>query len=109
MQQTGMYNMDESSLTSVQRHGRVISVKGKKVGGMTRVVGGARRLECCSRTESGRYIPPMVIFKRKRMLNALKEGAPPDRLIASNDIGWLKHLLGNTSTHMFSHERRTQS
>ena len=55
MQQTGMYNMDESSLTSVQRHGRVISVKGEKVGGMTRVVGGARRLECCSVTESGIY------------------------------------------------------
>ena len=109
MQQTGMYDMDESSLTSVQRHGRVISVKGKKVGGMTRVGGGARRLVCCSVTESGRYIPPMVVFKRKRMLDALKEGAPPDSLIASNDIGRMEHLLGDTSTDMFSHERRTQS
>ena len=89
---TNVYNMDESGLTSVQRPGRVISLKGKKhVGGMTSGERGQTTSVVCCVSASGRYIPPMVIFKRKRMPDALKEGAPPGSLITSNDSGWMEH------------------
>ena len=89
---TNVYNMDESGLTSVQRPGRVISLKGKKqVGGMTSGERGQTTSVVCCVSASGRYIPPMVIFKRKRMPDVLKEGAPPGSLITSNDSGWMEH------------------
>ena len=89
---TNLYNMDESGLTSVQRPGVVISVKGKKqVGGMTSGERGQTISVVCCVSAPGRYIPPMVIFKRKRMPDALKEGAPPGSLITSNDSGWMEH------------------
>ena len=45
---------------------------------------------CCV-SVSGRYIPPMVIFKRKRMADVLKIGAPPGSLVTNNDSGWMDH------------------
>ena len=87
-----IYNMDESGLSSVQKPGRVLSAKGKKqVGGMTSGERGQTTSIVCCVSVSGRYIPPMVIFKRKWMADVLKIGAPPGSLVTNNDSGWMDH------------------
>ena len=34
-------------------------------------------------------VPPMLIFKRKRFKNELKDGAPPLTIFGCSDSGWL--------------------
>ena len=38
---------------------------------------------------SGVYIPPMLIFKRKRMKEELKDGPPAGTIFHCNDSGWM--------------------
>ena len=43
----------------------------------------------------GNFVPPMVIFKRKRMTESLKDGAPPGSVVVNNESGWMtkEHFL----------------
>ena len=45
------------------------------------------QLECIS--ASGVYLPPMRIFKRKRMKEELKDGAPAGAIFHCNDSVWM--------------------
>lgn len=56
---------------------------------------------CCVNA-AGSWVPPMVIFKRKRMANELKIGAPPGAIVTISDTGyintdlfvqWLQHFI----------------
>ncbi|KAK9681309.1 DDE superfamily endonuclease [Popillia japonica] len=38
----------------------------------------------------GVFVPPMVIFCRKRMKAELMDGAPPGTIFGCNDSGWMK-------------------
>ena len=60
--------MDESGLTSVQKPGKVTSVKGKKqVGGLLSGERGQTTTIVCCMSAAGQYLPPMMIFRRMRM------------------------------------------
>ena len=46
----------------------------------------------------GNYVPPMIVFKRKRMIESLKDGTPPGSVIVNNErnelfVVWLKHFV----------------
>ena len=48
----------------------------------------------------GNYVPPMIVFKRKRMIEPLKDGTPPGSVIVNNErnelfVVWLKHFLSH--------------
>ena len=43
---------------------------------------------CCNNA-AGQYVPPFVIFKRKRNPTELSNGAPPDSVVTDNDSGWM--------------------
>lgn len=101
---TTIFNVDESGFSTVQKKcSKIIGRKGKKRIG--RVVSGERgtntTVVCCA-SASGTYVPPMFIFKRKRMAPHLGYGAPAGSLIEIADHGfitselfvkWLQHFI----------------
>jgi hypothetical protein len=88
-----IYNMDETSLTTVQDGQRkIIGEKGKKqVGAMTSQERGqsSTGVICCN--AAGTFIPPMVIYRRKRMKAELANGAPPGTLVTCQEKGWMSN------------------
>ena len=90
-----IYNCDETGIqTSGTRPPKVLSVKGKRQVG---VVSSAERgktvtaLCCCSAT--GVFVPPALIFPRKRMIGGLLDGAPPGSIGLCSDSGWINTEL----------------
>ena len=47
----------------------------------------------CCMNAAGEFIPPMLIFKRTRMNDCLKKGAPPRTLFACSKNGWITSEL----------------
>jgi len=47
----------------------------------------------CSFSASGNYIPPAVIFNRKRMANKLLHGSPAGTVGYCSDNGWTNNEL----------------
>ena len=100
-----IYNMDETGHSTVQTLSKVISVKGKRqVGGITSAERGTNTTGVYCHSASGRFIPPMLIFKRKRMADSLKVDAPFGTIFACTDSGWidskvfvewLRHFIAN--------------
>jgi len=66
--------MDETGLQTVQKPQKILARRGKhQVGGIVSAV-------CCCRA-TGQYVPPLLIFKRKHMVDNLKDGAPPGTVL----------------------------
>ena len=98
-----VFNMDESGISTVpNKTPKVISSKGKK--GVCKVSSGERgetvTAVCCV-SATGIYIPPALIFPRKRMNDALFADAPVGSLKLISDTGymtsdlflqWLEHF-----------------
>ena len=81
--------MDESGLTVVHRPGKVIAKHGqKKVG---EIVSGEKAQTVtviCAFSVLGNYIPPALIFKRKRMTNQLLHGTPSGTVGYCSENRW---------------------
>lgn len=98
-----IFNVDETGFSTVQKHmQKVIALKGKKqVGGITSGERGTNTTAVCAASASGIFVPPMIIFKRKKWLEDLRFGAPIGSLVTISDTGyinselfvqWLKHF-----------------
>jgi hypothetical protein len=74
-----IFNIDETSLSTVPgKNCKVLAQRGRQQVG--RVVSAERGMSTTAvicMSASGSYVPPMVIFARKRMKEELKDGAPP--------------------------------
>ena len=88
-----LYNMDETSLSTVQDgQKKIIAEKGKKQVG---ILSSGERGEsstcvvCVSAT--GSYIPPMIIYKRKRMKEELTNGGPVGAVYSCQEKGWMSN------------------
>ena len=103
-----IYNMDETSLSTVQKPGKIIARKGKsQVGSVTSDERGASVTCGSCMSAIGNFPPPMLIYKRKRIPDALKNGAPPGTVFEAQDSGWvdreifvrwLQHFINNVKT-----------
>ncbi|KAI4469700.1 hypothetical protein MML48_1g00950 [Holotrichia oblita] len=104
-----IYNVDESGFTTVQKKpSKVIGLKGKRqVGAATSSERGVNTTIVCCTSASGNYIPPMIIFKRKRQPQELELGAPTGSIVTISDTGyinselfveWLKHFYSHVSS-----------
>lgn len=98
-----IFNVDESGFTTVQKSlPKVLARKGKQqVGSVTSGERGVNTTMVCAVNAAGLYIPPMIIFKRKRLHPDLEIGAPPASIVTISDTGyinsdlfldWLKHF-----------------
>lgn len=86
-----VYNVDETALSTVHKPSKVIAQKGKhQVGARER---GLTTTCVCVMNAAGEYIPPMLIYKRVRMLEMLKRGAPPNTLFGCSKNGWITSEL----------------
>ena len=68
---------------------KVIATKGvRQVGKMTSGERGATVTVICAMSASGQFLPPMMIFPRKRMLDQLMRGAPAQSVGVCSTNGW---------------------
>ena len=108
-----IYNMDESGMSTVSnKSSKVISTQGKKgVGKISSAERGKLSTVICTVSASGNYVPPVIIFARKRVKHDLMNGAPPGSMMLCSDSGysnsdlfliWLQHfqkyVVSSTST-----------
>ncbi|KAL8585211.1 hypothetical protein ACOMHN_013226 [Nucella lapillus] len=85
-----IYNMDETGHSTVQTPSKVISTKGKRqVGAATSAERGTNTTGVYCDSATGHFIPPMLIFKRKRLADSLTIGAPNGTVFACTDSGWI--------------------
>jgi len=85
-----VYNMDETGFTAVQKPQKVFAKKGKhQVGAITSSERGKNVTFVCCVSASGSYVPPLVIYPRKRLKNELTEGAPSGSIFACQKNGWI--------------------
>lgn len=121
-----IYNMDETSVLTVpNKLPKVLSQKGKKtVGKIVSSERGQLITGVCCMSAGGKFVPPALIFPRKKRKAELIDGAPPGTLLLTSDSGfitsdlfveWLQHfkqqenvskenpaliILDNHSTHI---------
>ena len=84
-----IWNMDESGVSTVHEPGKIVATKGaKQVSKMTSGERGPTVTVICCMNAAGTYVPPMMIFPRKRMIDTLMNGAPPQSLGCCSATGW---------------------
>lgn len=85
-----IYNMDETGIqSSSNKPPRILTKSGKKqVGLMSSTERGRTTtvISCCN--AAGSFVPPLLIFARKRMSPYLLDGAPPGTQATVSDNGW---------------------
>jgi len=88
-----LYNMDETSLSTVQDgQKKIIGARGKRrIGAIVSSERGESATAVVCMSASGIFIPPFLIYKRKRMKDELVNGAPPGTAFAAQDKGWMSH------------------
>lgn len=86
-----IYNCDETGISVVPKSRcKILALKGRKqVGALTSAERGATiTVEVCF-SATGHYIPPMMIFPRKRMKPELMVNAPEGAWGVCSDSGWI--------------------
>ena len=101
---SSIWNMDESGLTAVHKPGRIISKKGQKqVGKITSGERGKTVTIICAMSARGSYVPPLMIFPRKTLNSRLMADAPPGSIAAATDSGWTdKEVFVKWMNHFIS-------
>ncbi|KAG8225510.1 hypothetical protein J437_LFUL005936 [Ladona fulva] len=101
---TRIFNVDETGFSTVQKKTqKIVARKGnKQVGVISSGERGVNTTLVCCVSASGQYVPPMIIFKRQRMANELRDGAPPGSIVHVSETGyinselfvkWLEHFI----------------
>ena len=89
-----IFNCDESGLTCVHKPLKVVAPKGKRVvASATSSERGVTTTIIITYSASGTYIPPMVILKRKGMINELIDHASSGTIGRCSDSGWIETEL----------------
>ena len=89
-----IFNVDESGLTVVHKPRKVLpNRRQKQVGRITSGEKGETMTVICAFSPSGMYVPPMLIYKRKRMTELLMKDSPPGSIGACSANGWIDSSL----------------
>ena len=89
-----IYNVDETGFTAVQKLQKVFAEKGKhQVGAITSMEREKNVTFVCCVSASGYYVPPMIIYPRKKMKADLTEGAPAGSAFHCQEKGWINTEL----------------
>ncbi|XP_043203652.1 uncharacterized protein LOC122371411 [Amphibalanus amphitrite] len=89
---TKIYNVDETAFCTVStKQGKVVAQKGKKqVGQLTSAERGTLVTGVMCFSAAGHYVPPAVIFPRRRSRQQLEKGLPPGYLALYHPSGWMQ-------------------
>ena len=87
-----IFNVDETSIFTVPgRNSRIIGKKSsKQVARVTSAERGISSTAVVCVSAAGSFVPPMLIFSRKRMNAQLTDRAPPGTIFACNESGWMR-------------------
>jgi len=86
--------MDESGITNVHTPAKVVASKGRRqISKVTSAEKGRTVTVVCCMSAGGSFIPPMMIFPMKRMLDLLMKGSPPGSIGAASPNGWTDNTL----------------
>ena len=104
-----IYNNDETGVMTVpNKTSKVISMKGKKqVGSLSSAERGTLvTAEICFNA-LGNYVPPLLIFPRKKANPLFEAGAPPETIIACHPSGWMQSeiFVSTWFTHFLRHTK----
>nr|XP_023020863.1 uncharacterized protein LOC111509369 [Leptinotarsa decemlineata] len=89
-----IFNVDEIGISTVQKNYKILAPKGvKQIGKATSGERGVTTTVVCAVSASGIYIPPMFIFKRKRMNELLIKGCNRDMVATVSDSGWINESI----------------
>ena len=104
---SNIWNMDETGITCVHRPRKIVASKGvRQVSKITSGERGKTVTVICAMSAVGTYLPPLFIFPRKRMVDTLMNGAPPQSVGLPSPSGWtdsdifidwLKHFVKFTN------------
>lgn len=94
---TNIYNVDETGISVVpNKMPEVLSLRGKRqIAALTSAERGSTITCVISMNAAGSFVPPMIIFPRKRDHPQLMNGAPPGAIHACHPTGWIQ-------THLFT-------
>nr|CAH7743445.1 unnamed protein product [Callosobruchus chinensis] len=92
---TRIFNVDESGFSTVAKKcQKILAQKGKRqVGTIASGERGVNTTMVVSCSAAGRFVAPMLIFKRKRANPDLAVGAPPDCLVEISDTGYINKTI----------------
>lgn len=101
-----IYNVDETSVTTVPKLEKIVTLKGRKqVGKAVSAERGTSTTVIGCVSASGNYVPPLFVFKRKLRDDRLMAGAPTGAIYEVSESGWsnetiflrwLEHFKANT-------------
>ena len=84
-----IWNMDETGITNVHKPTKILATKGKKqVGKISSGEKGNTVTVICAMSAAGNYVPPFMIFPRKRMIDVLMKGSAPGSVGVASPNGW---------------------
>lgn len=97
-----IFNVDETGLSIVQsKHPKIIARRGKKqIAAMTSAERGSLITVVACMSPAGIFVPPLIIFPRKNMTEALMRGAPLGAIGRAHPSGWIQTYL---FTQWFQH------
>lgn len=107
-----IWNVDETGISVVQsKVPQVIGLKGKRqVGALTAAERGSLVTVICCMSAGGSFIPPMLIFPRKNMTEALMRGAPPGAIGVAHPSGWVQaNLFTEWMEHFISKTKPSET
>ncbi|CAK1597581.1 unnamed protein product [Parnassius mnemosyne] len=89
-----IFNIDETGFSTVQKNYKILAPKGlKQIAKATSGERGVTTTVVCAVSASGIYVPPMFIFKRKRMSELLLKGCNSDMIATVSDSGWINESI----------------
>ncbi|CAH2098850.1 unnamed protein product [Euphydryas editha] len=89
---TRIYNVDETGFSIVQsKMPKILALKGKKqIGALTSAERGSLMTVCLAMSAAGDFVPPLIIFPRKKMNVLLMKGAPIGAIARCHPSGWIQ-------------------
>ena len=100
-----VYNLDETTTSTVQKPQKVIAKKGfKQVNQTTSSEKGTHVTTCCIINALGSSIPPAMVFPRTHFKSHMISEAPPGTLGLANPSGWMTNeLFVQVMKHFIKH------
>ncbi|XP_050301599.1 uncharacterized protein LOC126739820 [Anthonomus grandis grandis] len=102
---TRIFNLDETSTTTVQKPQRVLAPKSIRC--LSKVTSGEKGTlvtTCCIVSASGQSLPPALIFPRVYFKPHMLNGAPPGSLGLATSSGWMNSdLFSEVMLHFVKH------
>ncbi|XP_044745210.1 chaetoglobosin A biosynthesis cluster protein C-like [Coccinella septempunctata] len=89
-----IFNIDETGISTVQKNYKILAPKGlEQIAKATSGERGVPTTVVCAVSATGIYVPPMFIFKRKRMNQLLTKGGNSVIIVTVSESGWINESI----------------